>query len=143
MPSRRRLGIGGPGPRAYDRVTSYPDHGGQLKPREVHHLHAHAPTDEEIKTWIGAPVTDVFGKSVGKVVDVYDGGDRIEWLLIKHRRSHHFLAPVKDAVGDHNKLFLPYAADHIEAAPEVDPGHAASEQTLAAAAEHYGLDRKR
>jgi hypothetical protein len=114
-----------------------------LKPREVHHLQAHAPTDEEITSWIGAPVTDEFGKSVGKVEDVYRVDGRLEWLLIKHRRSHHFLAPVRDAVGDRNKLFLPYTADQIESAPEVEPGRPADEDTLAAAAEHYGLNQKR
>jgi sporulation protein YlmC with PRC-barrel domain len=112
-----------------------------LKPREVHHLQAHAPTDEEITSWIGAPVTDEFGKSVGKVEDVYLVDGRLEWLLIKHRRSHHFLAPVKDAVGDHQKLFLPYTAEHIESAPETEPGEPAGEDTLAAAQAHYGLKR--
>ena len=114
-----------------------------MKPREVHHLHAHAPTDEEITAWIGARVTDEFGQSVGKVVDVYRVEDRLEWMLIKHRRSHHLLAPVKDAVGDHKKLFLPYTADHIESAPEVEPGRPADEDTLAKASAHYGLERKR
>jgi hypothetical protein len=114
-----------------------------LKPREVHHLHAHAPTDDEITAWIGAPVTDEFGKSVGKVEDVYRVGDRLEWLLIKHGRSQHLLAPVKDAVGDRNKLFLPYTSDHIESAQKVVPGRPADEDTLATAAEHYGLGPKR
>lgn len=113
-----------------------------MKPREVHHLHAHAPTDEEIMAWIGAPVTDEFGKSVGKVEDVYRVDDRPQWLVLKHRRSHHFLAPVKDAVGDRNKLFLPYTADVIESAPEVTPGRPADEDTIAAAVEHYGLGGK-
>lgn len=115
--------------------------GEEMKARRVHDLKAHAPTDDEIKAWIGSRATDEFGKSVGKVEDVYKVGDSIEWLLIRHRRSHHFLAPVRDAVGTQGSVFLPYTADVIESAPGVQPGRMAEEETLATAAEHYGLKR--
>lgn len=110
-----------------------------MKPREVHHLHAHAPTDEEITSWIGAPVSDELGKSVGKIEDVFRVNGKLEWLLIRHRRSHHFLAPVKDAVGDPHKVVLLHEFDHIESAPETKPGETADEDTIAAAKAHYGM----
>ena len=108
-----------------------------MKPRTVHHLSSHAPTEEEITSWIGSKATDEFGKAVGKVEDVYRVGEALEWLLIRHRRSHHFLAPVKNAVGGDGTVFLPYTAEVIETAPEVQPGTTAEEEILAAAADHY------
>ena len=114
-----------------------------MKAREVHHLKAHAPTEEEITSWIGSKATDEFGKSVGKIEDVYRVGEKLEWLLIRHRRSHHFLAPVLDAVGGEGSVFLPYTSEMIESAPEVRPGRLADEETLVAAADHYKLDRSR
>ncbi len=110
-----------------------------MKPRRFHDLSAHAPTDEEITGWIGHKATDEFGKAVGKVEDVYRVGEKLEWLLIRHRRSHHFLAPVRNAVGGEGTVFLPYTAEKIESAPEVKPGSTAEEEILAAAAAHYGL----
>ena len=110
-----------------------------MKPRTVHHLASHAPTEEEITSWIGNKATDEFGKAVGKVEDVYRVGESLEWLLIRHRRSHHFLAPVKNAVGGDGTVFLPYTAEMIESAPEVQPGRTAEEEILAAAAEHYKI----
>ncbi len=77
------------------------------------------------------------GKTVGKVEDVYAVEGHPEWLLIKHRRSHHFLAPIAEAIGGGDRVFLPYTAEVIETAPEVDPGAEANELVVAAAREHY------
>ena len=108
-----------------------------MKPRTVHHLASHPPTEAEITAWIGHKAVDEFGKAVGKIEDVYRVGDKLEWLLVRHRRSHHFLAPVKNAVGGDGTVFLPYEHEVIESAPEVQPGSTADEATLAAAAAHY------
>lgn len=106
-------------------------------PRQVHHLQSHPPTDEEITSWIGFKATDELGSGVGKVEDVYRVDDRLEWLLIRHGRSHHFLAPVASAVGSNGTVFLPYTQEVLESAPEIEPGEEAPEEALAAAAEHY------
>jgi ribosomal 30S subunit maturation factor RimM len=96
-------------------------------------------TREEVLAWVGFRVTDENGHSLGRVEDVYAVGDP-EWILVRHRRSHHFLAPLRDAIGGNDQVFLPFAKETIESAPEVDAGAPASEAVIAAALTHYGLD---
>ncbi|MCO5326327.1 MAG: hypothetical protein M9964_04620 [Solirubrobacterales bacterium] len=98
---------------------------------------SHEPTVDEVVSWVGWNATDEMGKTVGKVEDVYAVEGHPEWLLIKHRRSHHFLAPIAEAIGGGDRVFLPYTAEVIETAPEVDPGAEANELVVAAAREHY------
>ncbi len=99
---------------------------------------SHEPTVEEVISWVGFKATDEMGRSVGRVEDVYAVDGNPEWLLIKHRRSHHFLAPLAEAVGGGDQVFLPYDRETIESAPEVDPGEAANGAVLAAARGHVG-----
>ncbi|MFN8111653.1 MAG: hypothetical protein U0R51_00495 [Solirubrobacterales bacterium] len=101
--------------------------------------HAHAPTAEEIAGWTGDRVTDETGHHVGKVEGVYDVEGRPEWLVVKHHRSHHLLAPVAGAIGGGGQVMLPFAADRIEAAPGVEPGAPASAELIEAARAYYGL----
>lgn len=98
---------------------------------------SHEPTVDEVVSWVGWNAVDEMGKSVGKVEDVYAVEGHPEWLLIKHKRSHHFLAPLDEAIGGGDQVFLPYAREVIEAAPEVDPGAEANELVVSAAREHY------
>lgn len=102
---------------------------------------SHEPTADEAASWVGWKATDELGRSIGKVEDVYAVGDEPKWLLIRHRRSHHFLAPLGDAIGGGDQVFLPYDHETIETAPEVDPGTPASDAVLAAAREHYERSR--
>jgi hypothetical protein len=101
--------------------------------------HAHAPTRDELLAWVGFKVTDENGHSIGKVEDVYAVADEPAWLLVRHHLSHHFLAPIGQAIGGNSQVFLPFRKDVIESAPEVDPGAPASALVVAAAREHYGL----
>ncbi len=98
---------------------------------------SHRPSTEEILTWVGWNATDENGRSVGKVEDVYAVDGRPEWLLIKHRRNHHFLAPLEQAIGGGDRVFLPYRHDVLGGAPEVDPGGEADPSVIATALEHY------
>jgi hypothetical protein len=110
-----------------------------VKPRTLHPLESHAPTREEVLNWVGSRVTDELGKPVGKVEDVLSTGERVEWLLIRHRRANHLLAPVAGAVGGGRSVFLPYPGERIATAPDVPAGRTADPETLARAREHYGL----
>ena len=102
--------------------------------------HAHALTRDEVLAWVGFKVTDENGHVIGKVEDVYAVEGNPEWILVKHRRSHHFLAPLADAIGGNDQVFLPFSKETIESAPEVDHGEPASEFVIAEARRHYGLD---
>ncbi len=99
------------------------------------------PTTDEVVSWVGFKATDEMGKSIGRVEDVYAVEGSPQWLLIKHKRSHHFLAPLQDAITGGDQVFLPYDHETIESAPEVDPGEHASDAVPSAAREHYGLLR--
>lgn len=112
-----------------------------MKPRNVHHLHAHAPTLDEVMSWIGFKATDVVGTQIGKVEDVYTVDGKAEWLLIK-RRSHHILAPVKDAIGSGGNVLIPFDMDKVEGAPEVVPGKNVPDSVLEEARVHYGVGRR-
>lgn len=98
---------------------------------------SHRPTADEVLTWVGWSATDEMGRSVGKVEDVYAVDGDPEWLLIKHRRNHHFLAPLEQAIGGGDRVFLPYSHEVLGSAPEIDPGSVADELVVAAALEHY------
>lgn len=98
---------------------------------------SHEPTVDEVVSWVGWNATDEMGKTVGKVEDVYAVEGQPRWLLIKHKRSHHFLAPLEEAIGGGDRVFLPYTHEVIETAPEVDPGAEANEIVLTAARAHY------
>lgn len=105
----------------------------RLRPRRF----SHEPTVEEASAWVGWKATDEFGRSIGKVEDVYEIEGQPLWLLIRHKRSHHFLAPLEDAIAGGDQVFLPYDHETIGSAPEVDPGQPANEIVLAAARQHY------
>ena len=98
---------------------------------------SHEPTVDEAASWVGWKATDELGRSIGKVEDVYAVDGSPQWLLIRHKRSHHFLAPLADAIAGGDQVFLPYDHETIGSAPEVDPGTAPSELILAAARDHY------
>lgn len=102
--------------------------------------HAHPPTAEEIEGWIGDRVTDETGHHVGKVEAVCEVEGDPAWLVVRHHRSHHLLAPVAGAIAGGGQLMLPFAAELIEAAPGAEPGAAASPELLDSARAHYGLD---
>lgn len=110
-----------------------------MKPRSLHPLDPQARTREEVLSWVGNRVSDELGRSVGKVEDVLSLGGSIEWLLIRHRRAHHLLAPIVGAAANGRTVFLPYTLETIAGAPEVDPGRTADPETLARARAHYGL----
>lgn len=98
---------------------------------------SHRPTADEVLSWVGWNATDEMGRSVGKVEDIYAVDGRPEWLLIKHRRNHHFLAPLAEAIGGGDRVFLPYPHEVLGSAPEIDPGSDADERVIATALEHY------
>ena len=83
---------------------------------------------------VGRRVSDAFGKTVGRV----EGTIQPDWMIIRHGRNHHLLAPVAEAVVGGEAVFLPFPTEAIEAAPEVDPGEPIPATALRAANEHYG-----
>ncbi len=113
-----------------------------MKARTVHHLQSHPPTDEELLAWVGWRATDELGRALGRVEDAYRVGEQLRWLLIRSRRTHHLLVPVRDAVGSEGSVFLPYTHEQLVSAPEVKSGTVLADRTLKAAAEHYDLEEK-
>ena len=89
--------------------------------------------------WIGWKVTDALGRTVGRV----EGTLQPDWLIIRDRRGHHFLAPATEAIAGGSSVFLPYDQELITQAPEVDGEEVPDPETLALARRHYRVNRFR
>ena len=72
--------------------------------------------------WLGQPVDDVHGVTIGTLADVWTdpGTGEPRWLLIRSRfGSHRWLIPLADAFGADGHVWVPYHRATVREAPEV------------------------
>jgi sporulation protein YlmC with PRC-barrel domain len=97
----------------------------------------------EVLSWTGFRVDDVYGARVGTVQDVYvdQESDKPCWMLVKMGRfsDAHALLPLNDAVAGAGHVWVPYEKDLIRRAPQVPPGMPVAQQLEAALCAHYGV----
>ena len=103
------------------------------------HSHGHGPRPVVDTEWIGWKVTDALGRTVGRV----EGTLQPDWLIIRDRRGHHFLAPAEEAIAGGSSVFLPYDHDLIAHAPQVDGEEMPPPERLEEARRHYGISKLR
>lgn len=98
---------------------------------------------DDVTTWIGFRVDDVYGTRVGKIEDVYvDRADRSpHWLLVKLGRftDAYALVPAQDAVAGAGNVWIPYEKDQIRRAPTPPVGLPLVQERELAFCAHYGL----
>lgn len=98
---------------------------------------------ENIQTWIGARIDDIYGARAGEVEDVYADARSGEplWLLTRARRFDraYVLVPIGDAVAGAGRVWVPYERQAIRAAPVVAFGAPLKQRSEMAACAHYGL----
>lgn len=98
----------------------------------------------EARDWIGLRVDDVFGITVGSVVDVVAGAaGEARWLLIGLGRfdAGHTLVPFADASAGDENVWVPYERATMRKAPRVEPGAGISAQFDRRLADHYEAAR--
>jgi PRC-barrel domain len=101
------------------------------------------PDLNELLTWTGFRVDDVYGARVGTVQDVYvdHESDKPCWMLVKMGRfsDTHALLPLNDAVPGAGHVWVPYEKDQIRRAPQITPGMPVAQQLEATLCAHYGV----
>jgi hypothetical protein len=97
--------------------------------------HGGEPPAQAAEAWIGWKAVDEFGRSAGRIEGLV--GD--EWLIVRGRRGHHFLAPTHDAIAGGAQVFLPYEHDLIISAPEVTSFEEVEPAAIDEARRHYAL----
>src|SRR4051794_38021258 len=96
---------------------------------------------DAVLEWPGRTVVDRNGDKVGKVGELYldEDTDRIAYAgvrtgLFRHKEVIVPLDGIEDRDGD---LVVPYDADHVRAAPSVDPDAALGDDESERLATHY------
>lgn len=101
------------------------------------------PDLNEVLSWTGFRVDDVYGARVGTVQDVYvdHESDKPCWMLVKMGRfsDAYALLPLNDAVSGAGHVWVPYEKDLIRRAPQVPPGMPVAQQLELALCAHYGV----
>jgi sporulation protein YlmC with PRC-barrel domain len=103
---------------------------------------AEAPTSpEQTQSWVGHQLDDRSGEALGKVegvlIDAIDGS--VEWLLLRPGRfGQRALVPARDAVAAVDRVWVPFDAERVRAAPKAPGGDLTQADELAQLA-HYGL----
>ena len=91
---------------------------------------------------MGRSLTGAGGADLGRVTQVYRDNDtqRPEWAVVETTHGRRFV-PLREVTGQGETPQVPYAADQVAAAPEVDAdaGHLSRAQE-AELYQHYGLD---
>jgi sporulation protein YlmC with PRC-barrel domain len=101
---------------------------------------------DAVLDWPGRTVVDRHGDRVGKVGELYldEDTDRIAYAgvrtgLFGRKEVIVPLDGVEDRDGD---LVVPYDADHVRAAPSVDPDAALADEEAERLATHYGAGER-
>jgi sporulation protein YlmC with PRC-barrel domain len=97
---------------------------------------------DSVLAWRGKTVRDRDGEKVGTLGDVYLEGetDRPAYAGIKTGlfRRNESIVPLEGAHEQDGDVVVPYAGERIQAAPNVDPDVALTDEQEDALREHYG-----
>jgi sporulation protein YlmC with PRC-barrel domain len=97
---------------------------------------------DSVLAWRGKTVRDRDGEKVGTLGDVYLEGetDRPAYAGIKTGlfRRNESIVPLEGAREQDGDVVVPYAGEQIQAAPNVDPDVALTDEQEDALREHYG-----
>lgn len=112
---------------------------------ELHHTAGH-PELEEARGWIGSPVDDIYGTTIGELADVWTEPktDRPRWLLLQGGRfgGHYTLVPYADASGGAGDVWIPYDRVTVRDAPTVVPSQPLAPELDARFDQHYTAARE-
>ena len=103
------------------------------------------PELQEALGWIGSRVDDVYGMTIGKLVDVWTDAEteRPRWLVLQGGRfgGHYTLVPYADASGGPNDVWVPYDIATVRQAPTVTPREPLAPELDARFEEYYAAAR--
>jgi PRC-barrel domain len=106
---------------------------------------AHPELDKAL-SWIGSRVDDVYGMTIGKIVDVWTdpATERPRWLLLQGGRfgGHYTLVPFDDASGGQGDVWIPYDIATVRQAPTVVPNQPLEPELDARFVAHYAAARE-
>jgi sporulation protein YlmC with PRC-barrel domain len=101
------------------------------------------PDIDTVLEWRGRTVVDQNGDKIGKLEELYldEETSRPEWAavhtgLFGRRKT---LVPLSQAAPDGDDLRVPYDAEHVKEAPNVDADDQLSQDEEAKLYDHYGL----
>jgi hypothetical protein len=103
---------------------------------------ASPPDVEEVRSWAGYRLDDLWAAGVGRVQGPYGAasGDRPEWLLARMGRfGHYCLVPARHAVAAAGHVWVPYTRAQIRRAPRIEPGTRLTPEVEASLRAHYEL----
>jgi sporulation protein YlmC with PRC-barrel domain len=93
--------------------------------------------------WRGRTVVDQSGEKIGKFEDIYlhEETARPEWAAVNTGLFglRGTLVPLSEAKPAGDDIEVPFDAEHVKAAPNVDPDNLSQEEATALY-RHYGLD---
>ena len=97
--------------------------GNPTKARTAKFVGWDAPTEEQLRSWVGWRVTDVNGSAIGHVESIMrDERGVSSWLVVSEFRlgdGRRFVIPVRDAVAGGGHVWSPHTRDHIRATARI------------------------
>jgi hypothetical protein len=102
------------------------------------------PTPEQVPAWVGAELTDLEGKGVGRVEGFYaDAGDgQPVWLVARlgRRRSTRMIAvPLRECAGAPFGAWTAQPGEALRTAPVVDPSRPLRREHELTICSHFGI----
>lgn len=101
---------------------------------------------EDVTGLPGETVRDQEGFRIGKVKEIYGvGEDKTPmWVTIESStgigRSRVVFVPLARLKQEHDQIRVPYSFQHVQSAPEVEPGNELSERDERALRDFYAID---
>jgi hypothetical protein len=102
---------------------------------------------EDVDSLPGKTVSDHEQRKIGEIKDVYAvGGDENPMYVtvdasIGMSSSRVVFIPIARIKEEKGELLVPYSSDHLQDAPEIEPGDELSEEDDATLRGFYGIDR--
>jgi hypothetical protein len=101
---------------------------------------------EDVSALPGETVGDQDGAKIGKLKQLYAAGDggTVMWVTIETSigigNKREVFVPLARLKRERDKLRVPYSSQHIQGAPEIEPGEELSEGDDRALRDYYSID---
>lgn len=107
---------------------------------------ARATAIEDVSSLPGETVADQDGMKIGKIKQLYSGGDgeAVMWVTVETSlgigNKREVFVPLARLKHEHDQLRVPYSSQHIQSAPEVEAEDELSERDDRALRDFYSID---
>ena len=101
---------------------------------------------EDVSSLPGETLCDQDGMKIGKIKQLYSAGegDSVMWVTVETSigigNNREVFVPLARLKQEHDEIRVPYSTQHLQSAPEIEPGDELSERDDRALRDYYSID---